>query len=75
MPEHQKVIVCSYLEVHKDIKNGTLYYIEHKKKAIISTYCIVRVYQTLEICQEKCRGSMQDMYLLTHGTNDAILVY
>ena len=25
MPTHQKVITCSYLEVHKDTKEGTIY--------------------------------------------------
>ena len=68
MPACQKVSVCSYLE-----KEGTIYYTEQKKKAIISTYCIAGVCPTLEIHQEKCCGSMQDMYLVTHDTNEAIL--
>ena len=59
MPAHQKVITCSYLEVHKDTKEGTIYYIEQKKKAVISTYCIAGVCPTLEIRQEKHCGSME----------------
>ena len=47
MPAHHKVITCSYLEVHKDIKEGTIYYIEQKKKAVISAYCIAGVCPTL----------------------------
>ena len=59
--------------MHKDIKEGILYYIEQKKKAVISTYCITGVCPTLEICHEKHCGSMEDMYLVTHDTNEAIL--
>ena len=73
LPAHQKVIACSYLKVHKDIKEGILYYIEQKRKAVISTYCITGVCPTLEICQEKHCGSMEDMSLVTHDTNEAIL--
>ena len=73
MPARQNVIACSYLEVHKDVKNGTIYYIEQKKKAITSTSCVGRVFPTLEIGQEKHCRSMQDMYLLTHDTNEAVL--
>ena len=58
MPAHQKVTTCS-LEVHKDIKEGTIYYIEQKKKAVISTYYIAEVCPTLETCQEKHCGSME----------------
>ena len=72
MPAHEKVTPCSYLEINKDIKESTIYYTEHKKKAMISTYCVAGVYATLVICQEKCCGSMQDMYLVTHGINKAI---
>ena len=46
---------------------------ENKKKAMISTYCIAEVCATLEIHKEKCCGSMQDMYLVAHKINDAIL--
>ena len=73
MPAHQKVITCSYLEVHKDIKEGTIYYTEQKKKAVISNYCIAGVCPTLEIHQEKHCRSMEDMYLVTHDRNKAIL--
>ena len=34
MPAHQKIITCSYLEVHKDIKENIICYIQQKKKAI-----------------------------------------
>ena len=68
-----QVITCSYLQVHKDVKEGTIYYIKQKKKAIISTYCLAGIRPTLEICHEKGYGSMQDMYLVTHDTNEVIL--
>ena len=65
IPAQQKVIACSYLEVHKDIKEGTIYCTEQKKNAMTSTYCVARVFQTLKIYQEKCRGSTQDiMYIM-----------
>ena len=37
------------------------------------TYCIERVCSTLGIHQEKCCGSMQDMFLVMHDINEAIL--
>ena len=48
-----QVIVNSYLEVHKDEKEDTIYYNEQKKKAIVFTYCAAEVCTTLEIHQEK----------------------
>ena len=47
-----QAIICSYLEVHKNVKEGSIYYIEQKKKTI-STYCVAEVCPTLEISQEK----------------------
>ena len=38
-----------------------------------STCCVAGVCATLEIHQEKFCGSMQDMYLVTHDINQAIL--
>ena len=73
MPVHQNVVTRSYLEVYKDIKEDTICYIEQKQKAVISTYCISGVCLTLEIRQEKRCESMEDMYLVTHDTNKAIL--
>ena len=57
---------------HKNIKESTIYYIENKKKAMISTYCVAGVCATPEIIG-KSSGSMQDMYLVTHEINHAIL--
>ena len=37
------------------------------------TYCIERVCSTLGIHKEKCCGSMQDMFLVMHDINEAIL--
>ena len=34
---------------HKNIKESTIYYIENKKKAMISTYCVAGVCATPEI--------------------------
>ena len=39
---------------------------------MISTYCVAGVCATPEITR-KSAGSMQDMYLVTHEINDAIL--
>ena len=46
---------------------------ENKKKAMISTYRVAGVCTILEILKEMCCGSMQDMYLVTHEINEAIL--
>ena len=72
MPAQQKVIACSYSKIYEDIKESTIYYNEHKKKAI-PTYCMAGVCARLEILQEKCCGSTQDMHLVTNDINEAIL--
>ena len=69
-PDLQHVITCSYLEVHKDVKEGTICYTEQKKKAIISTYC-VGVCPALEIHQEK--GQWIHAGYVFSDTNEAIL--
>ena len=68
-----QVITCSYLEVHKNVKEGTIYYTEQKRKAI-STYCVAEVCPTLEIRQEKGLW-IHAGYVFndTCDTNDAIL--
>ena len=53
------------------MKLSTIYYIENKKKA--TTYCLAWVCPTFEIHWEKCCGSMQNMYLVTHQISEAIL--
>ena len=73
MPAHQNSYRLLLPGDHKDIKASTTFYIENKKKAMRSTYCIAGVCTTLEIHQEKFCGSMQDIYLVAHDINQAIL--
>ena len=50
MPAHQKVIACSYLAVHKYIKEDTIYYIEQKKIYIyIYIYVYICIYMYIYI--------------------------
>ena len=72
-PCTSKSYICSYLEVHKDTKETTIYYIEQRKKAIVSTYCEAGVCPTREMHQGNHCGSMQDMFLVKNDTNEAIL--
>ena len=50
-----------------------MYYTENKKKAVIYTYCVAGVCAALELHYEKSCGSTQDMYLVTHEINNAML--
>ena len=58
---------------HKDIKESTIYYIENKNNAMISTYYVAGVCASLEIHWETFCGSMWDMHLVTHEIHEAEL--
>ena len=49
MPAHQKSYHPLLPGDHKDIKGNTIYYMENKKKAMISTDCVAEICATLEI--------------------------
>ena len=40
-PPYHRVVIGHYLEVHKETTNGTLYYVNTKKEALISAFCVV----------------------------------
>ena len=43
IPPNERVAQCIYLESYKERKDGTLYYFEKKKSALISAYCMASI--------------------------------
>ena len=54
IPASQSVMKCNYFELFQESKYGYIYYIEEKKVALISAYCIAGICPVLKPCQEKC---------------------
>ena len=40
-PPMHRVVEGNYLEVHREVPNGKTYYLDTRKKALISAYCVV----------------------------------
>ena len=59
-PPFLRVIKSNYFELHKSTNDGDVYYIETKKKAIISTFCVVGNCPSPTAVTEKKRGKEQE---------------
>ena len=73
IPASQCVMKCNYLELFWESKGGDIYYIEEKKVALISAYCIAVIRPELKPCQENCWGKWVDMFQVSHDMHKAIL--
>ena len=56
IPVSQCVMKCNCLELFRESKDDNIHYIEQKKVALISAYCIVGICPELKPCQEKRLG-------------------
>ena len=72
IPPYHRVIEGNYLEVHKETVNGTLYYIETSKKAIISTFCIVGNCPLPQLVPTKKSKKMIDMFLISDDLHQTL---
>ena len=70
-PPFLRVIEGNYFELHKSTNDGDMYYIETKKKAIISTFCIKENCPSPTAVIEKKRGKEQEMYLVYNELHQA----
>ena len=66
VPANQRVMKCNYLELFRENKDGDVYYVEEKKVAKISAYCIAGICPDLMFCKEKRRGKMINMLKVTN---------
>ena len=71
-PPNHKVVEGNYFEVHKEIKDGELQYIDFKSKAIISAFCVVGNCPPLPTEMGKRRGKTQEMYLINNDLHQAL---
>ena len=73
IPASQCVMKCNYLELFRESKDCDIYYIEEKKVALMSAYCIAGICPELKPCQEKHQGKWVDMFQVSHDMHQAIL--
>ena len=69
----QRVMKYNYLELFRESKDGDIYFIEEKKVALISAYCIAGICPELKPCEEKRQGKWVDMFQVSHDMHQAIL--
>ena len=71
-PPFQSVVEGNYLEVHKETSNGNIYYIDTKRKALISTFCVVgNCPEPPTITVKKGRKDVE-MFLIDHEMHQAL---
>ena len=66
------VVEGNYLEIHKEVGDGTLYYVDTKRKALISAFCVVGNCPTLPTLTVKRRGKNVDMFLVSHDVHQVL---
>ena len=71
-PPKHRIVEGNYFELHKEGKDGDIYYIDYKKKAIISAYCVVGNCPISATVQVKKRGKLVEMYIIDHDLHQAL---
>ena len=71
-PPFHRVIEGHYLELHKALKEGDVYYLDEQRTAIISAFAVVGNCPLLETLSQKRRGQIQDMFLLSHKIHQGL---
>ena len=71
-PPAHRVVEDHYLEIHRETNNGTVYYVDHIRKALISAFCIVGNCPELPTTlQNKC-GKNVDMFIVDHDIHQVL---
>ena len=65
-PPAHRVVEGPYLEIYKETNDGTLYYIDNTRKALISAFCVVGNCPELPSTQLKKRGKNVEMFIVNH---------
>ena len=60
------------LEQHKETAGGNSYYIDYKRKALISAFCIVENFPTPPIITEKKRSKEVEIFLIDHDMHQSL---
>ena len=71
-PPFHRVVEGNYLEIYKEITDGNLYYIDTKRKALISAFCVVGNCPTPPTMTVKKRGKDVEMFLVDHDLHQAL---
>ena len=68
-----RVVEGNYLEVFKEIHDSHLYYLDTKRKALISAYCVVGNCPTPPTTTVKRQGKNVEMFIFDHDLHQALL--
>ena len=71
-PPYHPVVEGNYLEVFKELSDGSLYYVDAKQKAIVSAFCVVGNCSTLPTVTEKKRGKNLEMFLVDYDMHQVL---
>ena len=66
------VVKGNYLEVFKEIHDGHLYYLDTKRKALISAYCVVGNCPTPPTATVKKQRKNVEMFIVDHDLHQAL---
>ena len=71
-PPYHPVVERNYLEVFKELSDGSLYYVDVKQKAIVSAFCVVGSCSNLPTVTEKKRGKNLEMFLVDYDMHQVL---
>ena len=71
-PPSQRVVMGNYLEIHKETSNGTLYYVDMKREAMISAFCVVGNCPTPTSVTLRKHGKEVEMLLIDHDMHQVL---
>ena len=70
-PAH-RIVESHYLEIYKEINDGTLYYIDNTRKALISAFCVFGNCPVLPSTQQKKRRKNIEMFIVNHDIHQVL---
>ena len=71
-PLVHRIVEGHYLEILKEISNGSLYYIDNAQKVLISAFSIAENYPELPKTLQKKRGKVVEMFIVNHDMHQAL---
>ena len=71
-PPNHRVVKGNYLEMHKDLTDGTLYYVDETRQAIISAFCVVGNCPEPPHTSGQRRGKTIEMYFINTDLHQAL---
>ena len=63
-PPLHRIVEGNYFEIHKTSNEGDIYYIDWKKKAIISAFSVVGICPSPMVVMQKRKRKEQEMYII-----------